>query len=116
MNWSRSASICMALSILLGAFGAHALKTKLDPSMMEVYKTAVLYQMIHGLALFAVAWRLSQGVRRAGVAGWLFLSGIILFSGSLYGLSLTGFRWLGAVTPLGGLAFFAGWVTLARGD
>ncbi len=113
MNWVRAGAVCMAAAIIAGAFGAHALKSKLDPAMMEVYKTAVLYHMIHGLALFAVAWRKSAGDSRADMAGCLILAGIVLFSGSLYALTLTGIRALGIITPLGGLAFIAGWLALA---
>ncbi len=113
MNWVRAAGICMAVSIVMGAFGAHALKDRLEAPLLDVYKTAVLYQMIHGLALFVVAWRLGNGSVNAASAGWLFLAGIVLFSGSLYALSMMGPRWLGAITPLGGLCFIAGWIVLA---
>jgi uncharacterized membrane protein YgdD (TMEM256/DUF423 family) len=97
-----------------GAFGAHALRARLSPALLAVFETAVRYQMYHALALLGAAWVVSRwpgGLATA--AGWLFLTGTIVFSGSLYALALTGTRWLGAVTPLGGLCFLAGWVCLA---
>lgn len=97
-----------------GAFGAHALRARLAPDMLAVFETAARYQIYHALALIAVAWvaaRWPGGI--APWAGWLFVAGTLLFSGSLYLMALTGMRWLGAVTPLGGLAFLAGWLTLA---
>lgn len=103
------------LAVALGAFGAHALRSRLSPSDLDIYETGVRYQMYHALALLAVAWATSQwpdaGALRA--AGWLFVAGILLFSGSLYALALSGHRVLGAVTPLGGLAFLLAWVLLA---
>ncbi|MGA1198854.1 MAG: DUF423 domain-containing protein, partial [Candidatus Latescibacterota bacterium] len=101
------------LGVMLGAFGAHALRGKLEPRMLEVFETGVRYQMYHAFALMITAWVISQwpnGV--AQIAGWLFVAGIVIFSGSLYGLTLTGMRGLGAVTPLGGLMFLAGWLCL----
>ena len=97
-----------------GAFGAHALRARLAPDMLAVFETAAHYQMYHALALISVAWvaaRWPGGI--APWAGWLFVAGTLLFSGSLYLMALTGMRWLGAVTPLGGLAFLAGWLTPA---
>ncbi len=104
------------IGVAAGAFGAHSLKTVLAPDMLAVFDTAVRYQMYHALGLFVVGWALTQA-NHAGFrfAGWLFIGGILLFSGSLYALSLTGIRWLGAVTPLGGVAFLAGWGLLAWG-
>jgi uncharacterized membrane protein YgdD (TMEM256/DUF423 family) len=103
------------LAVALGAFGAHALRSRLAPSDLAIYETGVRYQMYHALALLLVAWATSQwpaaGTLRA--AGWLFVVGILLFSGSLYALALSGHRMLGAVTPLGGLAFLVAWVLLA---
>lgn len=103
------------LGVALGAFGAHALRTRLDAADLAVYETGVRYQMYHALALLAVAWAASQWPAAATVrvAGWLFVVGIILFSGSLYALVLTGHRALGAVTPVGGLAFLVAWALLA---
>ncbi len=103
-----------AIAVAAGAFGAHALRARLPPASLMVFETAARYQMYHALALFAVAWALSRWPGQLPVwAGWLFVAGTILFSGSLYLLALTGARWWGAVTPLGGLAFLAGWVCLA---
>jgi uncharacterized membrane protein YgdD (TMEM256/DUF423 family) len=103
------------IAVAAGAFGAHALKTRLTPELLTVFETAARYQMYHALALLAVA----LGGARATPSplwtwsGWLFIAGTLLFSGSLYVLALTGVRWLGAITPLGGLAFLGGWALLA---
>ena len=103
-----------AVAVAAGAFGAHALRARLTPASLAVFETAARYQMYHALALLAVAWALSRWPGQLPVwAGWLFVGGTILFSGSLYLLALTGARWWGAVTPLGGVAFLAGWVCLA---
>jgi uncharacterized membrane protein YgdD (TMEM256/DUF423 family) len=102
------------IAVALGAFGAHGLRARLVPDMLIVFEVGVRYQMYHALALLGVggvAGRLPGGT--VAVAGWLFVAGTLLFSGSLYALSLTGHRWLGAITPLGGLAFLAGWAVLA---
>ncbi|MDE3154170.1 MAG: DUF423 domain-containing protein [Acidobacteriota bacterium] len=108
-------SVLAGLGVALGAFGAHALKLRLSPEMLEVWETGVRYQMYHALALIGVAWVVSQwpGSTLPVVAGWLFVGGTILFSGSLYLLATSGVAWLGAITPLGGLAFLAGWACLA---
>lgn len=113
MLWIRIGSIVMLLAVALGAFGAHGLKDKLTPYYLDVYKTGVLYHMIHGLALFVVAW-LSTVTSDGKVlaAGICFLVGLLLFSGSLYLLAVTQVKWLGAITPLGGLSFLAGWLLL----
>jgi len=100
------------VAVAAGAFGAHALRARLSPELLAVFETGARYQMYHALALLAVAWMLGRWPARAG---WLFLAGTVLFSGSLYLLALTGIRWLGAITPLGGLAFLAGWICLALG-
>jgi len=101
------------LSVLLGAFGAHALKDRLEPRMLEVFETGVRYQMYHALALIATAWAINQWPEStATLAGWFFVGGIVIFSGSLYVLTLSGVRTFGAITPLGGLAFLAGWICL----
>jgi len=102
-----------ALAVAAGAFGAHALKTRLSPDLQAVFETGARYHFYHSLALFAVAWLASRDAPGATAAGASFLGGIVLFSGSLYALALTGQRWLGAVTPVGGLAFLAGWVMAA---
>lgn len=102
------------LSVAAGAFGAHALRGQLEPRMLEVFETAARYQMYHALALFAVAWLVQQTQAQAAqLAGWAFLAGILLFSGSLYAMALTGVRVLGAITPVGGVAFIVGWCALA---
>lgn len=106
-------SLFALLAVALGAFGAHSLQGSFAPGMANVYETGVKYQFYHALGLFAVAFVLSRWKDTpASIAGWLFVAGIILFSGSLYLLSTTGVRWLGAITPLGGLAFLAGWAVL----
>ena len=103
------------LAVALGAFGAHGLKSRLSTARLENYETAVRYQMYHALALLAVFFAARQWPASAlpTLAGWLFVAGTLLFSGSLYLLVFTGNRRWGAVTPLGGLAFIAGWVCLA---
>lgn len=107
-------SLCAALGVAAGAFGAHMLKGLLDPPMLAVYDTATRYHMYHafGLVVTGLAVHVTRNTQ-AAVAGWAFLAGIVLFSGSLYGVALFGIRWLGAVTPLGGVAFIAGWLLLA---
>ncbi len=101
-------------SVAAGAFGAHALRGKLSTEMLAVFETGARYQMFHALALLAAAWAVTQfhpGLAKS--AAWFFVFGTLLFSGSLYILSLSGVRAWGAVTPLGGLLFLAGWLTLA---
>jgi uncharacterized membrane protein YgdD (TMEM256/DUF423 family) len=107
-------SAAMFVAVALGAFGAHALRARLTPDMTAVWQTAVLYHAWHALALLAVGVLLLQwpGQRAVEVAGWLFVAGIVLFSGSLYAMALTGVRGLGAVTPFGGVAYLAGWAAL----
>jgi len=104
MDWIRIGAAVMFLGVAAGAFGAHALKTRVEPSLLPVFETGVRYHLLHGLAIFIAAW---LGASRAG---WSFLAGVVLFSGSLYLMTLTGARWLGAVTPLGGAAFLLGWL------
>lgn len=109
-------ALSAALGVGAGAFAAHALRGGLTPELVTVFETGVRYHLIHALALFAAAWATTRWRGRAlNVAGWLFLAGTILFSGSLYALSLSGVRALGAITPLGGAAFVAGWLALAWG-
>ena len=102
------------LAVAMGAFGAHALKTILSPDMLAVYKTAVTYQMWHALGLGLIAFLRHQYPQSGLVkyAGWLMFTGIILFSGSLYLLSLSGLKWLGMITPFGGLCFLSAWLLL----
>jgi uncharacterized membrane protein YgdD (TMEM256/DUF423 family) len=100
--------------VAAGAFGAHALRARLPADLLAVWETAARYQLIHALALLAVALLAAHAPSgAAAAAGWLFTAGIVLFSGSLYALALTGTRILGAVTPFGGVCFLAGWVALA---
>lgn len=102
------------LAVGAGAFGAHALRERLAPDLLAVFETAARYQMYHALALLGAAGAAARWPGPLPVwAGWLFAAGTVVFSGSLYALALTGARWLGAVTPLGGLALLAGWVCLA---
>jgi len=102
------------IGVAAGAFGAHALKSRLTPDMLAVFEVGVRYQLVHALALLAVAWAITRWPGRAALyAGALFIAGIVLFSGSLYLLALTGERSLGAITPFGGVAFLAGWACLA---
>jgi len=102
-------------AVALGAFGAHALKDRLAPDLAAVWQTAVQYHAWHALALLGVGLYLGQvpTATAAGIAAWLFVAGIALFSGSLYALALTGTRGLGAITPFGGVAFLAGWAAFA---
>jgi len=103
------------LAVALGAFGAHALRGRLSPELADVYHTASQYQFYHALGLLAIALLLARLPESAPLrsAGWLMLAGIVLFSGSLYVLAITGARWLGAVTPLGGIAFLIAWALVA---
>ena len=104
-------------AVALGAFGAHALKARLAPEMLAVFETGVRYQLTHALALLAVAWACTRwpGSTAIAASGWLFVVGSVLFSGSLYALAVSGVRGLGAITPLGGLAWLLGWALLAWG-
>ncbi|MGA8030530.1 MAG: DUF423 domain-containing protein [Bryobacteraceae bacterium] len=116
MNWAAIGAVLMALAVAMGAFGAHGLRSRLDAYSMSVYEKAVFYHFIHALGILLVALlaRTSaitvQGQTRVG---WLLLAGIVIFSGTLYALAITGARILGAITPIGGLAFIAGWLLLA---
>lgn len=114
MNLARIGASLGFLAVALGAFGAHGLEGQLTADRLDTYHTAAHYHLIHALALFAAAWALERGGGRAArLAGWGFGLGTLVFSGSLYLLAITGARWLGAVTPLGGLLLLAGWVALA---
>jgi uncharacterized membrane protein YgdD (TMEM256/DUF423 family) len=106
------AAACVAgfLGVALGAFGAHALKTQLTPEALATFEIGVRYQLYHALALIAAALACTRWPSAwARASGWLFIAGIAVFSGSLYVLALTGAKWLGAVTPIGGVALLAGW-------
>ena len=107
-------AILAFLAVGLGAFGAHGLRTRLTPDMQAVFETGVRYHMYHSLAILVVGLVLGRmGGWLISLAGWLFVAGIVLFSGSLYALAITGVTTLGAITPIGGLAFLAGWACLA---
>jgi uncharacterized membrane protein YgdD (TMEM256/DUF423 family) len=102
------------LAVAAGAFGAHALRARLAPGDLQVFETAARYQMYHGLALIAAGWVADRWPGPlASAAAWCFLIGVVLFSGSLYALTLSGVRGLGAITPIGGVCFLAGWTCLA---
>lgn len=104
------------LSVALGAFAAHGLKSQLSPEMLAAFETGVRYQMYHSLALLVAGYAArDSALRQFSFAGWLFVAGIALFSGSLYALATTGITWLGVFTPFGGLAFMAGWCLLGYG-
>jgi len=106
-------AIAAFIAVAFGAFGAHSLKDRLTPDMLNIFETGVRYQMYHALGLLAVAWASSRWPENnLNAAGWAFIVGIIIFSGSLYILSIFGIRWLGAITPIGGLAFLTGWAIL----
>lgn len=115
-NILLAGAIFMSLTVLVGAFGAHALKNSLSPEMLAVYKTGVEYQFYHALGLLLIGligFQIdSKWLRWSGI---LLIAGIILFSGSLYALSISGIKTLGAITPIGGLSFVAGWICLAAG-
>ncbi len=114
--WIGLGAIFSGLGVGIGAFGAHALKERLDEHYLAVFETGVRYQMYHALGLFAVAFVASKINHGAVTAsGWLLTAGIVIFSGSLYALSLSQVKILGAITPIGGLCFIAGWLALAWG-
>jgi uncharacterized membrane protein YgdD (TMEM256/DUF423 family) len=107
-------AISAFLAVLAGAFGAHALKTRLTQDLHAVFEVGARYHMYHALGLFVAAWLADRWqVGQPGWAGVCFVAGTVLFSGSLYAMALTGHRWFGAITPLGGVAFLAGWMLLA---
>lgn len=119
---AATACVLMAAGVALGAFGAHALRARLTPDLLAVYETGVRYHLVHGVAaciaaLWAGAAATHASATGAGrgtlAAGWLFVAGTLVFSGSLYVLALSGARWLGAITPFGGAAWIAGWLILA---
>ena len=116
MTWSVTGAILLALAVMLGAFGAHALRGRLDAYLMGVYEKAVFYHFVHALGLLIVSLLPKTGALSEPAAAWvcgLLLAGIVIFSGSLYVLAITGFRVLGAVTPVGGASFIAAWLLLA---
>lgn len=116
MNWSGIGAIGLALAVILGAFGAHGLRGRLDAYLMGIYERAVFYHFVHALGLLAVPLFVRAGALKEGAGSlvcWLLLAGILIFCGSLYILAVTGIRALGAITPIGGLAFIAAWLVLA---
>ena len=116
MNWSSVGAILLALAVIIGAFGAHALQGRLDAYSKGVYETGVMYHFFHALGLLVVSFLPRIGALSAHRAAWicaLLLAGVVLFSGSLYALAISGVRVLGAVTPFGGLAFIVAWLLLA---
>lgn len=109
-------TILAGIAVATGAFGAHGLKQHVSPEMLEAFTTGSRYQMYHALALLAVAWAYRQWAHPlVRLSGWLFIIGIVLFSGSLYLLALLNISWLGFITPFGGLSFLLGWLLLAVG-
>lgn len=113
MEWMRIAGVLGFMGVALGAFGAHALKARLSPEMLSVWQTGVLYHLIHAIALLALALFAKATGTDIRWGGRFFTIGIVLFSGSLYALSLSGIKPLGAVTPLGGVSFLLGWGWIA---
>lgn len=114
-KWLLVLGACMGfISVAMGAFGAHALKSRLEPDMLSVFEVGARYQMYHALAIFLAVWvsTLAPGLF-APWSGWLFAAGILVFSGSLYALALTGIRIFGAITPIGGVLLLVGWLCLA---
>jgi uncharacterized membrane protein YgdD (TMEM256/DUF423 family) len=116
MNWSATGAAALALAVIFGAFGAHALRDRLDAYFRGVYETAVMYHFFHALGLLIVSLMPKSGFLSQTQASWictLLATGIVLFSGSLYVLAMTRIPALGAITPFGGLSFIAGWLVLA---
>jgi uncharacterized membrane protein YgdD (TMEM256/DUF423 family) len=116
MNWTATGAIGLALGVILGAFGAHGLRTRLDAYSMSVYERAVFYHFIHAMGMLVVSLLPRLGIVSLTAASWvcaLLLTGVVIFSGSLYLLAVTGIRGLGAITPIGGLSFIAAWALLA---
>jgi len=111
-HWILSAALLGAIGVLLGAFGAHGLRARLTPEQLGSWQTAVEYHLLHAVALLALALYASTAERSVGLTAGLWTAGIVLFSGSIYGLVLGGPRWLGPVTPLGGLFLIFGWLSL----
>lgn len=111
MSWTAIGAFLLALAVAMGAFGAHALRSRLDAYSLSVYEKAVFYHFVHALGILLIGI-IARSSGTNGRAGWLLTAGIFLFSGSLYALALSGVRALGAITPLGGLCFIAGWILL----
>ena len=116
MNWTATAAIMLALAVCIGAFGAHGLQARLDAYSLGVYEKGVFYHFIHALGMLAAPLLIQAGLISKSAGNWaggLLLAGIVLFSGSLYVLAITGVRTLGAVTPFGGVSFIAAWIVIA---
>ena len=116
MNWSAVAAVLLGLAVILGAFGAHGLRDRLDAYSMNIYERAVFYHFVHAMGLLIVSLLPKSFPLSQSGATWvctLLFAGILIFSGSLYALALSGVRVLGAITPFGGLSFIAGWFLLA---
>jgi len=116
MRWSGVGAVLLGLAVILGAFGAHGLRGRLDAYSMDVYQKAVFYQFIHALGILIVPLFMRAGAltpSSGGLVCWLLFAGIVIFSGSLYLLAVAGVRMLGAITPIGGLSFIVGWGVLA---
>ena len=112
--WIVVGALSGFLSVAFGAFGAHGLSGRLDARMLEVFRTGAQYQMYHALALVGLGlWAAQNPTASSAVPGWCFAAGSIIFSGSLYALSISGMKWLGAITPIGGLLFMIGWLAFA---
>ncbi|MFN3198253.1 MAG: DUF423 domain-containing protein [Bradymonadia bacterium] len=115
MGFVAAGALALALGVAAGAFGAHGLKNTLSADLLAIWETGARYHLVHGLGLVLVGILAPQLGRSVRVVGWLLVAGIVFFSGSLYLLALTDTRWLGAVTPIGGTAWIAAWITLAVG-
>lgn len=113
-DWIRVAGLVGAVGVALGAFGAHGLKDRISPNLLEVYRIGVLYHLIHAVALLGVAVA-GPRLKLGKITRWAFVFGVFVFSGTLYALALTGMGWLGAITPVGGLSFIVGWAALFVG-
>ncbi|MDH3628316.1 MAG: DUF423 domain-containing protein [Acidobacteriota bacterium] len=115
-GWFGVGALLAGVGVLLGAFGAHGLKGRVTPELLVIFETGVRYQLFHALGLLSVGWAATRAPSTwISVAGWAFALGIAIFSGSLYVMTVTGARWLGAITPIGGLAFLTGWACLTVG-
>jgi uncharacterized membrane protein YgdD (TMEM256/DUF423 family) len=112
MSWIKIAALLGFLGVALGAFGAHGLKGKVSESLLSAYQTGVLYHLLHAVALFSLALSARSIGRDITIPAAAFVAGIVLFSGSLYAMALTGITRFGVITPLGGLAFLAGWAAV----
>lgn len=113
MNWVITASVLGFTGVALGAFGAHGLRGRVEEPLLQAYNTGVLYHLIHAVVLFALALHGQRAAVNIGVPAWLLLAGVVLFSGSLYVMTVSGLRWLGAITPIGGLCFLGAWLSIA---